>query len=155
MNISDIVQAGSVLSSLHAQNKKQLLTEIANALAAAAGVEARPVFEALLQREKLGSTGLGQGIAIPHGRIAGLKKVYGVFARLSHAIAFDATDGEPVDLIFALASPPQSGADHLTALARVSRLLRDPITLAKLRGTESPDGLYAILTQPTATATAA
>jgi nitrogen PTS system EIIA component len=155
MNISDIVQAGSVLSSLHAQNKKQLLTEIANALAAAAGVEARPVFEALLQREKLGSTGLGQGIAIPHGRIAGLKKVYGVFARLSHAIAFDATDGEPVDLIFALASPPQSGADHLTALARVSRLLRDPITLAKLRGTESPDGLYAILTQPAATATAA
>jgi nitrogen PTS system EIIA component len=155
MNISDIVQAGSVLSSLHAQNKKQLLTEIANALAAAAGVEARPVFEALLQREKLGSTGLGQGIAIPHGRIVGLKKVYGVFARLSHAIAFDATDGEPVDLIFALASPPQSGADHLTALARVSRLLRDPITLAKLRGTESPDALYAILTQPTATATAA
>jgi nitrogen PTS system EIIA component len=155
MNISDIVHAGSVLSPLNAQNKKQLLTEIAAALAAAAGVEARPVFEALLQREKLGSTGLGQGIAIPHGRIVGLKKVYGVFARLSHAIPFDATDGEPVDLVFALASPPQSSADHLTALARVSRLLRDPLTLAKLRGTEDADGLYAILTQPTATATAA
>jgi nitrogen PTS system EIIA component len=155
MNISDIVHAGSVLSPLNAQNKKQLLTEIAAALAVAAGVEARPVFEALLQREKLGSTGLGQGIAIPHGRIAGLKKVYGVFARLSHPIPFDATDGEPVDLVFALASPPQSGADHLTALARVSRLLRDPLTLAKLRGTEDADGLYAILTQPTATATAA
>jgi nitrogen PTS system EIIA component len=155
MNIADIVKAGSVLSPLHVQNKKQLLTEIANALAATAGVEARPVFEALLQREKLGSTGLGQGIAIPHGRIAGLNRVHGVFARLSHAIAFEATDGEPVDLVFALASPPQSGADHLTALARVSRLLRDPITLAKLRGTESPDGVYAILTQPAATATAA
>jgi nitrogen PTS system EIIA component len=155
MNIADIVKAGSVLSPLHVQNKKQLLTEIANALAAAADVEARPVFEALLQREKLGSTGLGQGIAIPHGRIAGLTKVHGVFARLSHAVAFDATDGDPVDLVFALASPPQSGADHLTALARVSRLLRDPVTLAKLRGTESRDGLYAILTQPTATATAA
>lgn len=155
MNIADIVKAGSVLSPLHVQNKKQLLTEIANALALASGVESRPVFEALLQREKLGSTGLGQGIAIPHGRIAGLKKVYGVFARLSHAVAFEATDGEPVDLVFALASPPQSGADHLTALARVSRLLRDPLTLAKLRGTESPDGIYAILTQPTATATAA
>jgi nitrogen PTS system EIIA component len=155
MNIADIVQADSVLSPLHVQNKKQLLTEIASALAAAAGVEARPVFDALLQREKLGSTGLGQGIAIPHGRIAGLTKVHGVFARLSHPVAFDATDGEPVDLVFALASPPQSGADHLTALARVSRLLRDPITLAKLRGTESPDGLYAILTQPAATATAA
>lgn len=155
MNIADIVKAGSVLSPLHVQNKKQLLTEIANALAAAAGVEARPVFEALLQREKLGSTGLGQGIAIPHGRIAGLTKVHGVFARLSHPVAFEATDGEPVDLVFALASPPQSGADHLTALARVSRLLRDPGTLAKLRGTESPDGIYAILTQPAATATAA
>lgn len=155
MNIADIVQADSVLSPLHVQNKKQLLTEIANALAASAGIEARPVFEALLQREKLGSTGLGQGIAIPHGRIAGLTRVHGVFVRLSHAIAFDATDGEPVDLVFALASPPQSGADHLTALARVSRLLRDPLALAKLRGTESPDGLYAILTQPTATATAA
>lgn len=155
MNIADIVKAGSVLSPLHVQNKKQLLTEIANALALASGVESRPVFEALLQREKLGSTGLGQGIAIPHGRIAGLKKVYGVFARLSHAVAFEATDGEPVDLVFALASPPQSGADHLTALARVSRLLRDPLTLAKLRGTESPDGIYAILTLPTATATAA
>ncbi len=155
MNISDIVQAGSVLSPLHAQNKKQLLTEIANALAAAAGVEPRPVFEALLQREKLGSTGLGQGIAIPHGRVAGLTKVHGVFVRLSHPIAFEATDGEPVDLIFALASPPESGADHLTALARVSRLLRDSVTLAKLRGAESAEGLYAILTQPTITATAA
>jgi nitrogen PTS system EIIA component len=155
MNIADIVKAGSVLSPLRVQNKKQLLTEIANALAAAAGIEARPVFDALLQREKLGSTGLGQGIAIPHGRIAGLTKVHGVFARLSHPVAFEATDGEPVDLVFALASPPQSGADHLTALARVSRLLRDPVTLAKLRGTESPDGLYAILTQPPATATAA
>ena len=155
MNIADIVQIGSVLSPLHVQNKKQLLNEIATALSVAAGVEARPVFEALLQREKLGSTGLGQGIAIPHGRIAGLTKVHGVFARLSHPLAFDATDGEPVDLIFALASPPQSGADHLTALARVSRLLRDHATLVKLRGTESPDGLYAILTEPAATATAA
>jgi nitrogen PTS system EIIA component len=155
MNIADLVQTGSVLSPLHAQNKKQLLTELANALALAAGVESRPVFEALLQREKLGSTGLGQGIAIPHGRIAGLTHVHGVFAKLSHPIAFDATDGEPVDLVFALASPPQSGADHLTALARVSRLFRDPATLAKLRGTESRDGLYAILTQPATTASAA
>lgn len=155
MNIADIVQPGSVLSPLHAQNKKQLLTELANALAQAAGVESRPVFEALLQREKLGSTGLGQGIAIPHGRVAGLTKAHGVFARLSHPLAFDALDGAPVDLVFALASPPQAGADHLTALARVSRLLRDAATLAKLRGTENPDGLYAILTQPTTTASAA
>ena len=155
MNIAEIVQPGSVLSPLHAQNKKQLLTELANALARVSCVESRPVFDALLQREKLGSTGIGQGIAIPHGRVPGLTKVHGVFARLSHPLAFDASDGAPIDLVFALASPPQSSADHLTALARVSRLLRDAATLAKLRGTDNPDGLYAILTQPTATASAA
>ena len=155
MNIADIVQTSSVLSPLHVQNKKQLLMELANTLARAAGVESRPVFDAFLQREKLGSTGIGQGIAIPHGRVAGLARVHGVFARLSHPLAFDSADGAPVDLVFALASPPQSSADHLTALARVSRLLRDAATLAKLRGTENPDGLYAILTQPVTTASAA
>ena len=99
-----------------------------------------------MQREKLGSTGLGQGIAIPHGRLPSITRVYGLFARLAAPVPFDSVDGEPVDLVFALVSPEQAGADHLTALAKISRKLRDAATLAKLRGTESGEGLYAILT---------
>jgi nitrogen PTS system EIIA component len=108
-----------------------------------------------LQREKLGSTGLGQGLAIPHGRLPAITRVYGLFARLHHPVAFESVDEEPVDLVFALISPEHAGADHLTALARVSRLLRDPATLKKLRGTDSPDALYAILTQPMVTTASA
>jgi nitrogen PTS system EIIA component len=156
MTLADIIDARTVLPNLKVQNKKQLLQEMAQGLASQVAIDSRVVFETLLQREKLGSTGLGQGIAIPHGRLPSITRVYGLFARLHHPVAFESVDGEPVDLVFALVSPDHAGADHLTALARVSRLLRDPDTLKKLRGTESPDGLYAILTQHAgATATAA
>jgi nitrogen PTS system EIIA component len=156
MTLPDIIDARTILPALKVQNKKQLLQELAQSLSSLVAIDSRVIFEKLLQREKLGSTGLGQGIAIPHGRLPAITRVYGVFARLQNPIAFDSLDGEPVDLAFALISPEHAGADHLTALARVSRLLRDPDTLQKLRGTESPDGLYAILTQPPiSTATAA
>jgi nitrogen PTS system EIIA component len=156
MTVADIIDARTILPNLKVQNKKQLLQELAQHLSIQVAVDSRIVFETLLQREKLGSTGLGQGIAIPHGRLPSITKVYGLFARLHHPIVFESVDSEPVDLVFALVSPDHAGADHLTALARVSRLLRDPDTLQKLRGTENPEALYAILTQhQSVTATAA
>jgi nitrogen PTS system EIIA component len=156
MTLHDIIDARAILPCLKVQNKKQLLQELAQTLASLVAIDSRVIFDTLLQREKLGSTGLGQGIAIPHGRLPSIKRVYGVFARLQTPIAFESVDGEPVDLAFALISPDHAGADHLTALARVSRLFRDSATLKKLRGTENIDGLYAILTQASlSTATAA
>jgi nitrogen PTS system EIIA component len=148
MTLADILDARVMLPCLKAQNKKQVLQEVSQALSSVVAVDSRVIFDTLLQREKLGSTGLGQGIAIPHGRLPSINRVYGVFARLQNPVAFDSVDGEPVDLVFALISPDHAGADHLTALARVSRVLRDAATLKKLRGTESPDALYAILTEP-------
>jgi nitrogen PTS system EIIA component len=155
MTLADIIDARAILPCLKVQNKKQLLQDLSQALSSLVAIDNRVIFDTLMQREKLGSTGLGQGIAIPHGRLPSITRVYGVFAQLQNAIPFESVDGEPVDIAFALISPDHAGADHLTALARVSRLLRDSATLKKLRGTQNTDGLYAILTQPTATATAA
>jgi nitrogen PTS system EIIA component len=148
MNLTDIIDQRAVLSHVKAQSKKALLQDLAQAMAKLVAVDQRVIFETLLTREKLGSTGLGQGIAIPHGRMPGLTRVYGLFARLPHPVAFDSVDGNPVDLVFVLLAPEHAGADHLTALARISRLLRDSSTVAKLRGTETAEGLYAILTEP-------
>jgi nitrogen PTS system EIIA component len=156
MTLADIIDARAILPGVKAQNKKQLLQELSQSLSSLVAIDARVIFDSLMQREKLGSTGLGQGIAIPHGRLPSITRVYGVFARLVNPIQFESVDGEPVDLVFALISPEHAGADHLTALARVSRLFRDSATLKKLRGTENTDGIYAILTQPVlSTATAA
>jgi nitrogen PTS system EIIA component len=155
MNLAEIIDARAVIPQLKAQSKKQVLQELAQALAPIVAVDHRIVFESLLTREKLGSTGLGQGIAIPHGRLPNITRVYGLFARLASPVDYDSVDGEPVDLVFALLSPAQAGADHLKALARISRLLREPDTMKKLRGTETAEGLYAILTEPAASATTA
>jgi PTS system nitrogen regulatory IIA component len=151
MTIDTIIDIQSVLANVKAANKKQLLLELSQALAGRVGLDHRLVFETLLKREKLGSTGIGQGIAIPHGKIGSLSRVYGVFARLTAPVDFDSVDGQPVDLVFAMLAPEHAGADHLKALAKISRLLRDPAVVAKLRGTEDVEGLYAILTEPTAT----
>jgi nitrogen PTS system EIIA component len=155
MTLADIIDRRAVLPSVKAQNKKTLLQELAQAMAKIVAVDQRIVFETLLTREKLGSTGLGQGIAIPHGRIPGLTRVYGLCARLAQPVAFDSVDGNPVDLVFVLLAPEHAGADHLTALARISRIARDPSMLNKLRATETAEGLYAILTEPAATSSAA
>lgn len=152
MTLDDIIDAQSVLANVKAHTKKQLLQELAQALAKRVGVDSRIVFETLLTREKLGSTGLGLGIAIPHGKVATLNRVRGLFARLATPIDFEAVDGQPVDLVFVLLAPEHAGADHLKALARISRMLRDPAVVAKLRGTETPEGLYAILTEPAGSA---
>jgi nitrogen PTS system EIIA component len=152
MQLSDIIASNAVIPSLRAASKKQVLQELSNAAAKMTGLESRRVFECLLQREKLGSTGLGQGIAIPHGKFSELDRVQGLFARLAHPVDFDAPDDQPVDLVFLLLAPESAGADHLKALARISRLLRDPALVAKLRGTDGAAGLYAILTEPAASA---
>jgi nitrogen PTS system EIIA component len=155
MNLTDIIDARAVLPLVKAQSKKALLQELSQTMAKIVAVDQRIIFETLLTREKLGSTGLGQGIAIPHGRIAGLNRVYGLFARLVTPIGFESVDGNPVDLVFVLLAPEHAGADHLTALARISRILRDPLMVSKLRGTESAEGLYALLTEPAAAASTA
>jgi nitrogen PTS system EIIA component len=155
MMLADIIEARSVLPNLKAQSKKQLLQELSLALARVTGIDHRAICEILSTREKLGSTGLSQGIAVPHGKIAALDRVHGVFAKLATPVDFDAVDSQPVDLVFVLLAPDHAGADHLKALARISRLMRDPAIVAKLRGTDSAEGLYAILTEPSTTASAA
>jgi PTS system nitrogen regulatory IIA component len=115
----------------------------------------RDIFDVLLQRERLGSTGLGQGVAIPHGKLRGLKRIVGLFARLAEPIDFDAVDGLPVDIVFLLLAPEGAGADHLKALARISRLLRDGTAVEKLRASRDAAALYALLTEGEASSHAA
>lgn len=143
----DLITPHAVIANLKAGSKKQALQEMARRAADLTGQHERAVFDVLLERERLGTTGVGHGIAIPHGKLPGLDRVYGVFARLERPIDFDAIDEQPVDLIFLLLAPEQAGADHLKALARVSRLLRDAAICEKLRGSESADAIYALLTQ--------
>jgi nitrogen PTS system EIIA component len=152
MEISDLLQPEAVIFGLKASSKKQALQELAKHAAQITGVNDRRIFETLLERERLGTTGVGNGIAIPHGKLADFKRLYGVFARLDKPIDFDAIDEQPVDLIFLLLAPAPSGADHLKALARVSRLLRDASVCEKLRGADTADGLYMLLTQSEAQA---
>jgi PTS system nitrogen regulatory IIA component len=150
MQLSDLVSTKSVIASLKAGSKKQALQELSQLATDITGKPTREIFEILLQRERLGSTGVGQGIGIPHGKIAGLDRLYGIFARLDTPIDFDAMDDQPVDLIFLLLAPESAGADHLKALARISRLLRDAGTVAKLRASRDPSAIYSILTEPAA-----
>jgi PTS system nitrogen regulatory IIA component len=152
MNISDLLSPDAVLASLKVQSKKQLLQDLSQRAATITGIAERKIFESLIERERLGSTGVGQGIAIPHSRVVDLKHIVGVFARLEPALDYDAVDKQPVDLVFMLLAPEGAGADHLKALARVSRLLRHQQTCEKLRAATKPDALYAILTEPTANA---
>ena len=145
MPLSDLLAPTAIFPSVKANNKKQVIQELSAAAAKLTGLDERKIFEILLQRERLGSTGIGGGIAIPHGRLSTLDKPRGLFARLVHPVDFDSIDERPVDIVFLLVAPEGAGADHLKALARVSRLLRDRSLVEKLRATESADALYALL----------
>jgi PTS system nitrogen regulatory IIA component len=145
IDLSDLVAIESVEAGFAAANKKALFQHLAAAAARLTGLPAKRILAALNDREKVGSTGFGTGAAIPHGKVEGLTGVFGYFARLSAPIEFEAVDGLPVDLVFLLLSPPDAGADHLKALAAVSRAFRDQQTLAKLRGARSKDALFALL----------
>ena len=146
MEIVDLITPESVVANFRVANKKQALQELAKRAAIVTGQPERLIFDVLSERERLGTTRVGMGIAIPHGKLSGIERMTGVFARLEKPIDFEAIDDQPVDLMFALLAPAEAGAEHLRALALVSRLLRDPGICQKLRGTDSTDALYALLT---------
>src|SRR5215471_14128242 len=148
MPLNDLVAPNAIIPALKVNGKKQALQELAAKAAELSGQSERTILEILMQREKLGSTGVGNGIAIPHGKLPKLTKLFGVFARLERPIDFESLDGQAVDLVFLLLAPETAGADHLKALARVARLLRDPDTAKKLRESRDAEAIYAVLTMP-------
>jgi len=146
MPLTDLLQPEAIFPTLRVNGKKQALQEMSERAAQVSGLSAREIFDALLQRERLGSTGVGDGIAIPHGKLAKCSRIFGIFARLERAIDFEALDGLPVDLIFLLIAPESAGADHLKALAMIARVLRDPNTATQLRASRDASALYSLLT---------
>ncbi len=145
MKISDIIKKSNVYADLKSGSKRNLLQELAQKAAVETGINERSIFDALLERENLGTTGFGGGTALPHARLENLDKIYGFFAKLETPMSYDSVDNRPVDLVFMLLSPDSSGADHLTALAQISRLLKNENTCEKLRSTNNPEELYALL----------
>jgi PTS system nitrogen regulatory IIA component len=152
MMITDLVAPEAIIPALKVNGKKQALQELAARAAALTGQNERAIFEVLLQREKLGTIAVGYGVAIPHGKLPKLDKLFGLFARLERPIDFEAMDGQPVDLMFLLLAPEGAGADHLKALARIARLLRDQDIAKKLRASSDAQALYSVLALPPATA---
>lgn len=147
MEFTEFMTPECVVANLRATSKKQALQELAKKAAEISGADERQILEVVMERERLGTTGVGNGIAIPHGKLPGLKRLSGVFARLEKPIDFESIDEQPVDLIFLLLAPEGAGADHLKALARVSRLLRDRRVCEKLRGSDRADALFALLSE--------
>jgi PTS system nitrogen regulatory IIA component len=145
MQLGDFLDFDAITSRLSGGNKKSLLQQLANLAAQQLGTTPAEILATVTEREQLGSTGFGQGVAIPHGKIEGLASIYCLFARLSEPIDYKAIDGKPVDLVFLLLSPPDAGAEHLKALAAISRVTRHQPTLEKMRGARSRDALAAVL----------
>jgi len=154
MTLTDLVAPTAIIPALKVNGKKQAIQELAARAAVLTGQNERAILEILLQREKLGSTAVGNGVAIPHGKLPKLGRLFGLFARLERPIDFEALDSQPVDLIFLLLAPEAAGADHLKALARVARLLRDPEIAKKLRDSRDMDALYSVLAMPPASSAA-
>ena len=152
MTLTDIVAPNAIIPALKVNNKKQAIQELAVRAAELTGQSDKAILEILLQREKLGSTAVGNGVAIPHGKLSKLGRLFGLFARLDRPVDFEALDGQPVDLVFLPLAPEGAGADHLKALARVARLLRDPDIARKLRESRDAEALYAVLALPSASA---
>ena len=146
MEINDLISSDVVVANLKATSKKQVLQDLSRRASDSTGLHERAIFDVLMERERLGTTGVGNGIAIPHGKLPGLDRLHGYFARLEQPVDFQSIDERPVDLIFLLLAPESAGADHLKALAKISRVLRDGNICEKLRGTDTSDALYAILT---------
>ena len=147
MDLSDLIRQDAIVPSLKASSKKQVIQELAERAGALLDLPARDIFDHLLQRERLGSTGIGQGVAIPHAKIGKIGSLFGMFARLDKPIDFDAIDDEPVDLVFLLLAPESAGADHLKALARIARLMREPGMSQKLRASRDAAAIYAVLSR--------
>lgn len=157
MALADLIAQNAVLPALKANSKKQLLQEMSAKAATLTGLPEREIFDVILQRERLGSTGVGNGIAIPHGKMPSLEKIVGVFARLETPVDFEALDDQPVDMVVLLLAPEGAGADHLKALSRIARIMRDAELVEKMRATDDAESLYAFLTTdaPTSSSNAA
>ena len=147
MSLTDLLTPDAVIASLRVNGKKQALQELSDRAAVVSGLPAREIFDSILQRERLGPTGVGDGVAIPHGKLAKCRRIFGVFARLERPIDFEALDGLPVDLIFLLIAPESAGADHLKALATIARKLRNANFAAQLRATRDASAIYSMMTQ--------
>ena len=145
MHLTEFLDFAAIKPALSAGNKRSLLNQLANLAATRLGVPAADILETISEREKLGSTGFGQGVAIPHGKVEGLSQIYCLFVRLAEPVRYKAIDSQPVDLVFLLLSPTEAGADHLKALAAISRVVRHAPTLEKMRGARSRDALAAVL----------
>jgi PTS system nitrogen regulatory IIA component len=145
MQLADFLDTDAIKTALPGGNKRSLLQQLANLAAQRLGIDPAAILVGLNEREQLGSTGFGQGVAIPHARIDALERIYGLFARLGEPVDYKAIDGRPVDLVFLLLSPTDAGAEHLKALASISRVTRDAATLERLRGARSRDALAALL----------
>jgi len=145
MHLSEFIDFDAISTRLSGGNKRSLLQQLSHMAAQRLGVDQATILASVTEREQLGSTGLGQGVAIPHGKLEGLTRIYGLFARLAEPVDYKAIDGRPVDLVFLLLSPPDAGAEHLKALASVSRVARHGPTLDKMRGARSRDALAAVL----------
>ncbi len=147
MDVVELLNSQCIIAHLKVSSKKQALQELAKRAARLTGQPERTIFDVLVERERLGTTGVGHGIAIPHGKLAELDRLHALFARLDTPIDFDAIDEQPVDLICVLLAPETAGADHLKALARVSRLLRDGAICEKLRGADSAEAIHALISE--------
>ncbi|MES0810017.1 PTS IIA-like nitrogen regulatory protein PtsN [Roseibium sp. SCPC15] len=147
MDLGDLLAKDAVIAGLKVKSKKQAIQELAAKAASLTGLSEREIFDTLLQRERLGSTGVGHGIAIPHGKLTRLDRLVGLFAKLEKPVDFDSLDDEPVDLVFLLLAPEGAGADHLKALARIARQLRDVNVTQGLRGSSDVEEMYGLLTQ--------
>lgn len=147
-DLTEVLAPAAILPTVHASSKRQALQAICDALAKSAGLDARAIFDAVLMRERLSGTGMGEGVALPHARAAGIKHPIGAFARFDPPVDFDALDGRPADLVFLLIAPADRGADHLKALARVSRFLRRAEVRERLRAARGLDGLIAVFETP-------
>jgi len=145
MALAGLLQQNAIIPGLKVNSKKQLLQELAAKASKITGLSEREIFDVILQRERLGSTGVGNGIAIPHGKLDDLPAIVGIFARLETPVDFEALDDQPVDLVFLLLAPEGAGADHLKALSRIARVLRDQDVVARLRTTDSASALYTLL----------
>ena len=145
MQLSEFLDFDAIKTSLPGGNKRSLLPQLANLAGPRLELDSAPILASLVERERLGSTGFGHGVAIPHGKVEGLTRVYCMFIRLSEPVDYKAIDGGPVDLVFLLLSPPDAGAEHLKALAAISRVTRHGAILEKMRGARSRDALAAVL----------
>ncbi|MFD2238835.1 PTS IIA-like nitrogen regulatory protein PtsN [Aureimonas populi] len=152
MDLDDLIRQDAILPFLKGNSKKQVVQELCERAGRLTGLPEREIFDTVMERERLGSTGVGHGIAIPHGKLPALERIVGVFGRVGRPVDFDALDEEPVDLVFLLLAPAGAGADHLKALSKVARVLRNPATVAGLRAARDADAIFTLLSRPPAAA---